>query len=65
MTTRTTARGTAMTGIGYSAPTLTTATVERPLLYDVVMPDIADPELAVRPADERGLNHAAGRLPKS
>ena len=42
MITRTTARGTAMTSIDCSAPTLTTAAVERPLLYGAVMLDIAD-----------------------
>ena len=37
MITRTTVRGTAMTGVGCSAPTLATAAVERPLLYDALI----------------------------
>ena len=42
MSTRTTARGTAMTGAGCSAPTLAPAAVERPLLYDALMLTMAD-----------------------
>ena len=37
VSTRTKARGTAMTGVGCSAPTLATVAVERPLLYDALM----------------------------
>ena len=37
VSTRTKARGTAMTGVGCSAPTLATLAVERPLLYDALM----------------------------
>ena len=42
MSTRTTARGTAMTGVGCSALTLATAAVERPLHYDALMLTMAD-----------------------
>ena len=52
MITRTPVRGTAMTGIGCSAPTLAAA-VELPLLYDALMLDIAGPT-ECRPVQRHG-----------
>ena len=42
MITRPSVRGTAKPGIGCSAPTLATAAVERPVLYEALMLDIAN-----------------------
>ena len=42
MSTRNTARGTAMTSIGCSAPTSPAAAVQRPFLYDALMLTMAD-----------------------